>query len=269
MRAAVFGGTGDLGGHVVAELAARGEEVVVVSRNPPASGTPAALALGERVVHRRADVHSGAGLVEALDGVEVVVNAVGDARGRREVLVDGTRRLLEAERAAGVGHHVAISIVGCDRSPIGYHRVTYEQERLVADGSVPFSTLRATQFHGLLKRVFAAAGRIRGVPTGSGLLQPIDSAVVARRLADAAQAAPAGRLPDVAGPRVQTVGELADAWRAHTGRRLLSLPIPGVGGVGRVLREGTICNREAAADGPTFAEWLAGDRAGVRASAAR
>jgi len=269
MRAAVFGGTGELGGHVVVELAARGAEVVVVSRNPPAAGSPVATALGERVVHRRADVHSGAGLAEALDGVAVVVNAVGDARGRRAVLVDGTRRLLDAERAAGIGHHVAISIVGCDRSPIGYHRVTYEQERLVTDGPVPFSTQRATQFHGLLKRVFTAAGRLRIVPTGSGLLQPIDAAVVARRLADAAQADPAGRLPDVAGPRVQTVSELADAWRAHTGRRLLSLPLPRVGGVGRTLRDGVICNREAAADGPTFAEWLAGEGADLRPSAVR
>jgi len=268
MTTAVFGGTGDVGGKVVAELAARGEAVAIVSRNPPAPGTPAAAALGERVVHRPVDLASGDGLAAALDGVETVVNVVGDARGRAEVLVAGTRRLLEAEAVAGVGHHVAISIVGCDRSQIGYHRTTLEQERAVTNGPVPWSTLRATQFHTLVARVFAVAARARLVPTGTGLLQPIDSAVVARRLADAAQAGPSGRLPDVAGPQVLMLSELAATWRDHAGRRLLPLRLPGVGSVGRALRDGLLCNREAATDGPTFAQWLARDAVGTSASVA-
>lgn len=269
MRTAVFGGTGDVGGQVVAELAARGDEVVVVSRKPPAPGTPAAKALGGRVEHRRADVVSGEGLLAALDGVEAVVNTVGDPRGRAEALVEGARRLLAAEAEAGVAHHVAISIVGCDRSQVGYHRVTLEQERVVANGPVPWSTVRATQFHSLLARFFAAAGRIHLVPSGPGLVQPIDAAVVARRLADAVHAGPGGRLPDVAGPEVRTLSALAADWRAHTGRRLLGLYVPTLGRVGKALGEGLLCNPEAAAGGPTFAQWLARDTAAVRESVAR
>jgi len=273
MKTAVVGGTGELGGNVVAALAAHGGEVVAISRNRPAPGTPAALAIeahGGRVEHRSADIGSGEGLAAALEGVEVVVNAVGDQRGRREVLVEGTRRLLAAEAAAGGGHHVAISIVGCDRSQVGYHRTTLEQERVVCDGPVPWTVLRATQFHSLVARVFAATARVGLVPSGGGILQPIDPAVVAGRLADAALTDPAGRLSDVAGPQVRTMRELAADWRAHAGRRLLPLPLPGVGSFGRALRDGVLCAPNAAVAGPSFAQWLvARDATGVRESVAR
>ena len=251
MRVAVIGGTGGLGRLVAAGLAARGDEVRVVSRHAPA--TP----LGAGLTHRRADLASGDGLADAVADTDVVVDAVNELRRARAVLVAGTQRLLAAEAAAGVGHHVAISIVGCERVPWSYYDAKAAQEDVVAAGPVGWSLLRATQFHTLLAGTFAAAARWRIVPTGRALLQPIDPALVAERLVATVHAGPAGRLPDLAGPEVRTLSELAEVWRAHADKRLLAVRVPFVGRIGRALRGGGLTNPAAAAGGPTFAEWLA------------
>jgi uncharacterized protein YbjT (DUF2867 family) len=251
MRVAVIGGTGGLGRLVVDELATRGDAVRIVSRHPPATPPP------EGVTHRRADLASGAGLAEAVEGVDAVLDAANELRHARAVLVSGTRRLLEAGAAAGVEHHVAISIVGCERVPWSYYDAKAAQEEVVASGPLPWSLLRATQFHTLLAGTFASAARWRVLPTGSARLQPIDPALVARRLAEALHAGPGGRLPDLAGPEVQTLTELAGAWRARDERRLAPLRVPFVGRIGRALRAGALTDPTAAAGGPTFAQWLA------------
>lgn len=280
MQVAVIGGTGVIGSCVVAELAARGHTPLVVSRTPPAGGPaaapggPAALGGAQTVAeHRRADLRSGDGLAAALDGVEAVVDASNDQRARRDELAHASRTLLAAEAAAGVGHHVAISIVGCDRAAVGYYRAKVAQEEAVTSGPVSWSLLRATQFHQLVAWALAAAGRVRLRPTGRALIQPIDPAVVATPLVDAVQAGPGGRLPDVGGPRVQTLSELAADWRAHGGGAALPLPLPLrlMGATGRVLRDGGLTAPDAAAPGLTFAQWLERDRdpAAVRESAGR
>ncbi len=255
MRVAVIGGTGGLGSLVVAELAARGDAVRAVSRTTPAAGT-----LPDGAEHARADLASGDGLREAVDGADVVVEAANDRRRAREVLVDGTLRLVSAEADAGVRHHVAISIVGCDRVPNAYYKAKVAQERALASGTVPWSLLRATQFHTLAAEAFAAAARMRVLPRIRVPLQPIDTAVVARRLAQLADGEPAGRVADLAGPQVQTLAELADAWRAHAGRALLALPLPprALGRGAREMAAGHLTDPAAANhDGPSFARWLA------------
>jgi uncharacterized protein YbjT (DUF2867 family) len=251
MRVAVIGGTGVLGKLAVAELGARGDEVLALSRRAPRK-------LPGGVSHRRVDLTTGEGLEDALAGVEVVVDASNESpRGAGPVLVEGTKRLLRAGAEAGVRHHVGVSIVGCDRVPMAYYEVKVEQEEAIAVGEVPWSLLRATQFHTLIDWAFGQAARRRVVPTGKARLQPIDPLVVVERLADAAQAGPAGRLPDVAGPEIHTLTELAGTWRAAAGRRLLPLRIPTVGKVGRPIGEAALCNPDAAAAGPSFEEWLA------------
>jgi uncharacterized protein YbjT (DUF2867 family) len=252
MRVAVIGGTGGLGRLVVAELTARGDAVLAVSRRAPPAGT-----LPAGVEHARADLVSGDGLRPALEEVEVVLDASNDRRRAREVLVDGTLRLTAAEADAGVGHHVAISIVGCDRVPNAYYDAKVAQEQALATGTVRWSLLRATQFHSLIDDLFAGAARRRVLPTGSALLQSIDTAVVARRLAEVVHGEPAGRLPDVAGPQVETLAELAAQWRAQHPGRLLRLPIPALGKGLRAMRDGGLTDPAAAVDGPTFAQWLA------------
>lgn len=254
MRVAVIGGTGELGSLVVAELAAHGDAVRAISRNAPATGK-----LPAGVSHARADVASGEGLRAALDGIDVVVDASNDRRRPRKVLVNGTVRLLAAERDAGVRHHVAISIVGCDRVPHFYYRAKVAQEQAIASGPVPSTLLRATQFHSMQADAFAAAARLRVLPKVRILLQPIDTAVVARRIAELVHGEPAGRVADMAGPRVESLDALANQWRAHDGRRLLPLRLPPavLGGGGRQMAAGLLTDPAAAVDGPTFAQWLA------------
>jgi uncharacterized protein YbjT (DUF2867 family) len=250
MKVAVVGGTGVLGKLLVAELAARGDEVLALSRT---SGST--LPAGAR--RRSVDLTNGEGLAQALTGVEVVVDASNSSpRNAAPVLVEGTKRLLRAGADAGIRHHVGISIVGCDRVPMPYYKVKVEQEEAIAAGPAPWSLLRATQFHTLVAWAFGQVGRFGFVPSGRAQLQPIHPPVVAARLVEVAHAEPAGRLPDIAGPQVQTLSELAKAWR-EAGHRALPLRIPMVGSIGRPLREAALCNPAAAAGGPTFERWLA------------
>jgi uncharacterized protein YbjT (DUF2867 family) len=250
MKVAVAGGTGTLGAPLVAALAGRGDEVLALSRRT--NGT-----LPEGAVHRRVDLSNGEGLAEALAGAEIVVDAANTAPSQGEALVRGTRRLIDAAADAGVRHLLGISIVGCDRVPLPYYKAKVEQEAAVAAGAVPWSLLRATQFHDLLGWAFDSAARWRLLPTGNARLQPVDVRIVARALAEAAHAEPASRLPDIAGPEVHTLTELARTWHRADGRRLLPLRIPTVGRIGRPLGEGALCNPQAAGGGLTFPEWLA------------
>jgi len=207
--------------------------------------------------HRRVDLTTGEGLEEALAGVEVVVDASNsDPRNAAPVLVEGTKRLLRAGAEAGPRHYVGVSIVGCEKVPMAYYKVKVEQEQAVAAGGVPWSLLAATQFHTLIDYLFKQDARFGIVRSGSARFQPVDAPLVAERVAAAAHADPAGRLPDVAGPEVLTLAELAKAWR-RAGHRALPLRLPMIGPIGRPLREGALCNRDAAAGGPTFEEWLA------------
>jgi uncharacterized protein YbjT (DUF2867 family) len=251
MKVAVVGGTGVLGRPVVAELAARGDEVVALSREPGRT-------MPEGVSHQRADLTTGDGLAEALAGVEVMVDASNSSTPRRAapVMVEGTKRLLRAGAEAGARHYVGVSIVGCERVPMAYYKVKVEQEEAIGAGAIPWSLLRATQFHTLIDYLFKQDARFGIVRSGSARFQPIDPPLVAERMAGAAHADPAGRLPDVAGPEVLTLSELAKAWR-QAGHRALPLRFPMIGPIGRPLREGALCNPDAAAGGRSFEQWLA------------
>jgi uncharacterized protein YbjT (DUF2867 family) len=250
VKVAVVGGTGTLGRPLVAALAERGHHVLALSR-----GAPRELPIG--ALHRRINLTDCHGLEAALEGVEVVVDCSNSSpRNAGPVLVEGTKRLLPIGAAAGVRHHVGISIVGCDRVPMAYYDVKVEQEEAIAAGEVPWSLVRATQFHPLIERAFAWAGRFGVVPTGRARLQPVDPRVVAERLAAVVEGEPAGRLGDVAGPEVSTLSELARTWR-RAGHRALPLRIPMLGRTGRPLSEGALCAPDAAAGGSTFEEWLA------------
>lgn len=245
---AVVGGTGTLGALVVGDLLAKGAEVRVLSRS--ATNVPAG------ATHHRVDLTSGAGLAEALAGVDTVVDAANSTKAAEDVLVAGTRRLLEAEAGAGVGHHLAISIIGVDQVPISYYRNKLAQEEAVEAGPVPFSILRAAQFPQLLDGAFAAAARFGVRPTGAAKVQPVDPTIVAARLADAALAGPAGRLPNVAGPKVQTLTELSRAWATARGKHRLPLHFPSWGKMGKALAAGALCDPAASTPGEDFEEWL-------------
>jgi len=245
MRIAITGGTGTLGSLVAGELRSRGHDVRVLSRHAPEFPV---------------DLVTGEGLAGALDGCEAVVDASNDSsRHAARTLIDGSRRLLGAEAAAGVGHHVGVSIVGCDRAPVGYYRVKTRQEQVVEQGTVPWSVVRATQFHEFVASLLAAAGRWRVLPVPRARLQTVACAEVAVAVADVAEGAPRlGRL-EVAGPEIVEARALAERWRSITGRRALLVPLPLPGQLGRALRAGALTTDRPDIRGTiAFATWLEG-----------
>jgi uncharacterized protein YbjT (DUF2867 family) len=248
MRIAIVGGTGTLGRHVVTNLAQRGHEVRVLSRSSPDFPV---------------DLVSGKGLDAALADCAAVVDASNASSANRaaQVLVSGTGRLLTAEQQAGVSHHVCISIVGCEQVPIGYYRVKTEQEHAVERGPVPFSIVRATQFHELASAALAAAGKYRVLPVPRLRLQTVAAAEVARAVADVTEGEARGRV-QVAGPEVATARDLARTWRTLTGHTALLVPLPLPGKIGRALRDGALTAGHADVLGTvTFADWLAAQHA--------
>jgi uncharacterized protein YbjT (DUF2867 family) len=252
MVVAVTGGSGTVGRHVVAELVWAGHAVRVLTRRPPAEG------LGQ---HHAVDLAGGVGLDEALKGVDVVIDA-------SAVPAHGTARLVAAERRAGVAHHVAISIAGIEKVPHGAYATKLAQERAVRDGGVPWSIVRATQFHDLLDAGFAAPGRA-GLPLAPEvLLQPVDARTVARVVAVVAESEPLRAWEHVAGPEIRRLGVLARTWREATGRRALVVAPPLPRRIARALAGGALVPDGSVTGGPSFGEWLAERHPGPVAAAA-
>jgi uncharacterized protein YbjT (DUF2867 family) len=257
MDVLVVGGTGGLGRLVVDEFAARGHQVRVLSRraSPPTAAEP-------RIERFRGDLLTGDGLAAALDGVQAVVNTVNATRGSERVMVDGGRRLMEAAARAKVGHVVGIGIVGADLiAPwVPYYRVKVAEEAVLREGDVPWSLLRATQFHELVAAMIGGLARLPVLPAPAIRVQPVDRGEVATALVAAVEAGPSGRLPDFAGPQALPLADFAQMWlRAQSRhRRTVSLPIPSR--VGRLLREGALCNPDQALARVTFEQWAARSR---------
>lgn len=250
----VTGGTGALGRQVVKLLRDAGHRAVVMSRSP-----------GEGEDWRQADLATGAGLEAAVHGMDAVIHA-GSAttpgaqalRGRATD-VEGTRLLVGASHAAGVGHFVHVSIVGMDGIPYPYYELKLAAERIVKAAPLPWTILRATQFHTLMEVFLAPMARLPGLLTlpGGWQFQPVDTRDVAARLVGVVEAEPAGLLPDFGGPEVLQFDDIAMAWAAARGmkRRVVHVPMPmkfsAHFAAGRLLspdhREGTV----------TFGQYLA------------
>jgi uncharacterized protein YbjT (DUF2867 family) len=242
MVTGVLGGTGSAGREVTAELRRRGHEAIALSRHASAAGA-----------HRAVDVTTGAGLEEAMAGLDAVVDAVG---GKPDVFVDGASRALRAARVAGVGHWVSLSVVGAGDVPVAYHRAMGRREAVVRAGEVPWSILRATQFHTLLDMVFSGAARRGVLPLLRVPIQPVDPRDVAVALADLVETGPTGAVSEIVGPRIERLDELALAWAwAHDLRRL-RVRIPAVGRALRTVRAGALTSPGAPHGATAFADWL-------------
>src|SRR3990170_4557130 len=250
-RVLITGGTGVLGRELVPRLAAAGYSVRVVSRRAaPAEGAPTEWA--------QAQIETGEGLAEAVACVDVIVHCASSPfRRTREVDVEGTRRLLEVAKAAGVSHFLYISIVGIDRIPLPYYKAKLAAERLIEESAVPYSIQRAPQFHTLVDEVMRNLLRLPiGFYPAGFKFQPIDPGEVAERIVQQVEAGPGGRLPDIAGPEVRSAGELARAWLKARGRRRLLLPLPLFGKVAGGFRAGYNCAPDSKYGRITWAEWL-------------
>ncbi|KAA0926558.1 MULTISPECIES: SDR family oxidoreductase [unclassified Rhodococcus (in: high G+C Gram-positive bacteria)] len=244
MKLAVAGGTGTVGVHVVEVARERGHDVVVLSRS---AGV---------------DLVAGSGLSDAMAGVEAVVDVAStrtvSAKESTAFFAAVTRHLLEAESAAGVGHHLALSIVGIDEAPHGYYAGKVEQESLVRAGAVPWTILRATQFHEFAGQIRAQAsfGPVSIIP--KMVSQPIAAREVAERLIDLAERSPAGRVADLGGPREERMAEMVRRYARAIGARGLVLEVPIPGAYGRAMRDGTLVTTTESDHGlQTFDQWSA------------
>lgn len=251
-RILVTGGAGLLGSELAARLVDNGYTVRVMSRSPQRSVNPA-------VEWAQADLGTGAGLAEAVRGVDMIYHAASNSRrDTYNVDVRGTGRLLDAARQANVGHVLYMSIVGIERVPFAYYEHKLAAERVVEQGGVPWSILRATQFHEFLDLLLTMFVRL---PVALLPLdwqsQPISMRETAAHLAMYADAPTSGRLPDIGGPEVLRMGEITRAWLNARGMRrpLLHLPIPGAMSAG--FRGGGILVPERRIGTMTWAEWLA------------
>lgn len=259
MRTLVIGGTGAVGRHVVAVLLGRGHEVNVLSRR---GGTPDPRATGFAGSADSADSADSAGLAAALDGVETVIDVANVRTTNRDAAVRYFTGSIESlgrlGSAAGVSHLVVLSIVGCDKVKFGYYQGKVAQERAALDGPVPATVLRATQFHEFARQNLNRfrLGPLRLIPAMR--CQPIAAVEVAAALVDAAEAPPArGRAPDVGGPGVEWLPDMARAVAARLGTpgRILPLRLPG--DVGRAMRTGSLLlDGGGVARGPSFTTWL-------------
>ena len=244
MKIVVVGGTGRLGSQVVAELQRRGHETVAAS---PRTGF---------------DTISGAGVVEGLAGAQVVVDVSNapsfEAAEVLEFFQTSTGTLLAAERTTGVGHHVVLSIVGADRAPdSGYLRAKVAQERLVADGGVPFTIIRATQFFEFLGAIAdsnTTDGTVR-LPTAN--LQPIAAGDLAVFVADVVEGSPANAAVEVAGPEAIGLDELVRRVLSAAGDPRPVVADDSVEYFGALIDDATLTPGPGAWIGPTHLdEWL-------------
>lgn len=245
MKVLVTGGTGALGRVVVERLLDDGHDVTVASRRtrPGAAAGPPDWAV--------VDWHTGTGLDAALSGVDAVVHCAYAYRGSYV-----ERRLVEAALSAGKPHVVYVSIVGVDRIPFFYYRAKLAAEHLLADSGLPWTVLRATQFHGLVRELFALGSRTPVLPVPDVRVQPIDVTDVAARLAELAGGEPAGYAGELGGPEVRTVPELARTYLRITGHSRPVVPIRLPGKAFRAYRAGGNLTPGRALGTVTFEDYL-------------
>lgn len=249
-KALLTGATGTLGEALRPRLRDAGHDVRGTSRSLPTDGD------AEWVTVNLAD---GTGIREAVMDVDVVVHAASNPVWKTEATdVRGTERLLEAAAAAGVSNVLYVSIVGIDEIPYSYYEHKLSAERAVEASEVPSTVLRATQFHPFVADLLGTVARLPIWPLPTEFrIQPIDPNEVADAIVEHATPEAAGRLPDVGGPEVRTVGDLAQAYRdaRNLRRRVLRLPVPGR--VAAAFRAGKATCPDRAVGTVTWEEWLA------------
>ncbi|MDI1436687.1 SDR family oxidoreductase [Polyangium sorediatum] len=201
MKVVVFGGSGLIGKKLCGILRAKGHEVIPAS---PSTGV---------------DILSGAGVAEALRGAEVVVDVVNSPSFEADAVMSffqqAARVCLPAEVAAGVRHHVALSVVGAERLPTsGYMLAKVAQEAAIRAASVPYTIVRATQFFEFVSAIVDAGTKEGTVTLTPALLQPIAADDVAAALAAVVEESPRNGMVEIAGPEALGCDELGRRWIA-------------------------------------------------------
>jgi uncharacterized protein YbjT (DUF2867 family) len=245
MRIVVVGGSGRVGSNVVRRLVAQGHDPVPAS---PATGV---------------DTITGEGLAEVMAGAEVVVDVanapVWDDDAVLEFFTTSTRNLLTAERDAGVGHHLAVSIVGADRLPgSGYLRAKVAQEAEIAAGTVPYTILRSTQFFEFLPQTVEAGAEGDSVRLSTGLMQLVAVDDVAATVAALATGAPVNGGVELGGPEALGIDAWAQRLFDATGDERTVISDPHARYFGTELTGGELTPGDGARIGATdFDAWFA------------
>jgi uncharacterized protein YbjT (DUF2867 family) len=254
-RILVTGGTGTLGRQVVPRLQEAGCDVRVLSRH--------ARAAAQGIEYVRGDLLKDEGVQAAVGGAGIIVHCAGASKGDDEA----TRNLVRAAAPAGVQHLVYISVIGADRIPVasgidramfGYFGSKLAAEQVVAGSGLPWTTLRAAQFHDLCLQTAQQLAKLPLIPVPAGVrFQPVDSGEVAARLAELALGAPAGLVPDMGGPQVHTMADLLRGYlRARHQHRLL-MPVRLPGQAARAVRAGANLAPGQAVGHRTWEDFLA------------
>jgi uncharacterized protein YbjT (DUF2867 family) len=249
MRIVVIGGTGLIGKKLVNILSQKGHEVVAASP-----------ILGINTI-------TGEGLAKALNGTQVVVD-VANAPSWEDTAVlkffeTSGRNLLAAEAAAGVGHHVALSVVGTDRlQPSGYFRAKLAQENLIKASPIPYTIVRATQFFEFVGGIAQSATEGQTVRLPPAMMQPIVSDDVAAALADIAVERPLNGTVELAGPEPIRMDELVRRFlSANRDARKVTTDVH-AGYFGTAVNDQSLTPGNNPRLGPTrFEDWLSREQA--------
>src|SRR5437870_10377904 len=249
MKIVVIGGTGLIGSKTVALLRQGGREVVAASPNTGVNSI------------------TGQGLKEAMAGTQVVIDLANSPSFEDKAVLEffetSGRNLLAAEAAAGVRHHVALSIVGTDRTPDnGYFRAKVAQEKLIEKSGIPYTIIRSTQFLEFLGAIAASSAAGGMVRLSPGLFQPIAADDVAAIVADVALAAPRSGIVEIAGPERAPFNEIVARYLKAVGdpRQVVSDPEARYFG-GRVEERSLVPLGEARLGRIGLDEWLRRSRA--------
>jgi len=244
MKIVVIGGTGRIGSKTVAILRQGGHEVVAAS---PQSGI---------------NTITGEGLKQAMAGTHVVIDIANSPSFEDKAVLEffetSGRNLLAAEAAAGsIRHHVALSIVGIDRSDNGYFRGKVAQEKLIKASGTPYTIIRSTQFMEFLGGIAASSANGNIVSISPGLFQPIAADDVAANVADVALATPRNGIVEIAGPERAPFNEIVARYLKAVGdpRQVVSDPEAKYFG-GRVEQHSLVPLGEARLGRIGFDEWL-------------
>jgi uncharacterized protein YbjT (DUF2867 family) len=250
----VTGGTGTLGRLVVRRLRDTGRDIRVLSRRSGATDDGIELVSG--------DLTTGEGVEAAVDGANVILHLAGTAKGDE----DKARHLVRAASRAGTSHLVYISVVGADRVPVvsgvdramfGYFASKLGAEQVVAESGLPWTTLRATQFHELMLTTLQKMARLPVVPIPAGVrFQPVDGDEVAARMVELALGTPAGLVPDLAGPRTDTMADLLRSYLRASGKHRLIVPLRLPGKAAGAFRDGANLAPDRAVGRRTWEEFL-------------
>jgi uncharacterized protein YbjT (DUF2867 family) len=244
MRIVVIGGTGRIGSNVVHRLAAHGHHAVPAS---PDTGV---------------DTITGEGLADAVRGADVVVDVANAPSWEDDAVLEfftiSTRNQLAAERDAGVGHHLALSIVGADRLPdSGYLRAKVAQEAEIEAGGVPYTILRSTQFFEFLPQIVDAGAEGETVRLSTGLMQLVAAQDVAATVAELAIGAPVGGRVELGGPDALGIDAWARRLFAFVGDDRTVVGDPHAQYYGTELRDGELTPGDGARIGAIdFDMWL-------------